>query len=416
MRFSDIQAEVLIAGAGPAGTATSLFLSKKKIHHIILDKASFPRDKICGDALSGKVVHVLNQLDKSYVPQLASGKEFLGSYGVQFVAPNGRVLDIPFTSNPETLKHAPGFISRRTDFDHFLFRKLDPTYTTVLENTEIVDLEYSADGVRVLLDNHGEKLQVESKIVVGAEGDRSIVAKHFAGYKKENKHYCAGLRAYYSGISDLHPQNFIELHFLRDFLPGYLWIFPMPDGMANVGVGMLSDVISKKKINLNAEMDKAIESNPVLKKRFQFSKQVSERKGWGLPLGSKKRKLSGEHFLLVGDAASLIDPFTGEGIGNAMTSGMIAAEVISKAIHEQQFDARFLSMYDEKIYEALWSELKLSHTLQKLTNQAWLFNFVVNKAAKSKTLRESITCMFEDLDMRSRLRSPSFYLKLLLNK
>ena len=118
----------------------------------------------------------------------------------------------------------------------------------------------------------------------------------------------------------------------------------------------------------------------------------------------------------MGDAASLIDPFTGEGIGNAMTSGMIAAEVISKAIHEQQFDARFLSMYDEKIYETLWSELKLSHTLQKLTNKAWLFNFVVNKASKSKTLRESITCMFEDLDMRSRLRNPSFYLKLLLNK
>lgn len=416
MRFSDIQAEVLIAGAGPAGAATSLFLSKHKIHHVILDKASFPRDKICGDALSGKVVYVLNQLNTSFVAELQSKDEYLGSYGVQFVAPNGKALDIPFSNTISALPHAPGFIAKRTDFDNYLFRKLDPVYTTVLENTTILNLEYTPSGVHILLDNHGEILQVESKIIIGAEGDRSVVAKHLAGFKKEDKHYCAGLRTYYQGISGLHHQNFIELHFLKDFLPGYLWVFPMPDGMANVGVGMLSEVISKKKINLRAEMAKAIESNPALRQRFQKAVPIGEPKGWGLPLGSKKRKLSGDHFLLVGDAASLIDPFTGEGIGNAMLSGMIASEIIKNAVHNQKFDARSLASYDESIYNALWSELKLSHTLQKLTNYAWLFNFVVNKAAKSKTLRDTITCMFEDIDMRSRLKDPRFYLKLLFNK
>src|SRR5947207_2015215 len=78
----------------------------------------------------------------------------------------------------------------------------------------------------------------------------------------------------------------------------------------------------------------------------------------------KKRKISGDHFLLTGDAASLIDPFTGEGIGNGMISGMIAAEQIQQAIHADRYDAAFLSSYDKKIYEALWSELKLSRKLQ----------------------------------------------------
>ena len=100
MRFTDIQAEVLIAGAGPAGASTSLFLSKHKIHHIILDKAVFPRDKICGDALSGKVVHVLNKLDPSYIPELESKKEFLGRYGVQFVAPNGNTCLLYTSPSP----------------------------------------------------------------------------------------------------------------------------------------------------------------------------------------------------------------------------------------------------------------------------------------------------------------------------
>ncbi|HNQ00535.1 MAG TPA: geranylgeranyl reductase, partial [Bacteroidia bacterium] len=71
---------------------------------------------------------------------------------------------------------------------------------------------------------------------------------------------------------------------------------------------------------------------------------------------------------------------------------------------------------DSNIYSALWDELKLSHTMQKLTNYSWLFNFVVNKASKSKTLRDTITCMFEDLDMRDKLRSPGFYFNLLLNR
>lgn len=416
MRLTDIQAEVLIAGAGPAGAATSLFLSKQKIHHIILDKAVFPRDKICGDALSGKVVHVLNKLDPSFVSQLSTGKEFLGSYGVRFVAPNNRALEVPFSTNLAALKHPPGFISRRLDFDDFLFQKLNPEYATILENTSILDLEYSTSGVNVLLDNHGEKLQVESKIVVGAEGDRSVVAKRLAGHKKENKHYCAGLRGYYTGVTGMHPENFIELHFLKDFLPGYLWIFPMPGGIANVGVGMLSGSVAKKNINLKTELQKALQSNPELKSRFQNARPISELKGWGLPLGSRKRKLSGDNFLLVGDAASLIDPFTGEGIGNALTSGMVAAEQIKLSLDTNQFDAKSMSAYDSNIYSVLWDELKLSHTMQRLTNYSWLFNFVVNKASKSKTLRDTITCMFEDLDMRDKLRSPGFYFNLLLNR
>jgi len=119
--------------------------------------------------------------------------------------------------------------------------------------------------------------------------------------------------------------------------------------------------------------------------------------------------------MLVGDAASLIDPFTGEGIGNALVTGKIAAEFSQQAIEEKNFSGSFLAKYDEEVYTELWSELKLSHTLQKLVHFPWLFNFLVNKARKNKTIQETITCMFEDLDMRAKLRSPSFYFKLLFN-
>ena len=180
--------------------------------------------------------------------------------------------------------------------------------------------------------------------------------------------------------------NYIELHFLKEFLPGYLWIFPLPNGEANVGVGMRSDVISKKKINLKKEMMNIIKPYPALKERFIDAELVDDIKGFGLPLGSKKRKISGDNYILIGDAASLIDPFTGEGIGNAMICGMKAAETIINDSSKNRFSSNALISYDEKVYNRLWKELLLSYRMQQLVRFPWLFNFIVKKANNNKTV------------------------------
>lgn len=413
MKASDI----VIVGAGPGGCAVSLFLSKAEIPHTIIEKSEFPRDKICGDALSGKTMYVLNQLDTSIAASMQQDTHhFLPSWGVQFIAPNGRSIDIPFAANPKPDMPAPGFISRRMDFDAFLFSKLDTRYAHILTGHELISSERTTDSYRLHIKNKsGEHSWDSVKMLVGADGSRSRVAADLSEIKKENKHYCAGIRAYYSGVSGLHARNFIELHFLDEMLPGYLWIFPLPNGSANVGAGMLSDTVSRKHINLKERFYQALEKNPALKERFKNARMEGTLQGWGLPLGSKIRPISGDGYLLIGDAASLIDPFTGEGIGNAMYSGMMAAAHITQCIHEKRFDAAFNKQYDNAFYDRQWDELKLSHTLQKLSNYPWLFNFVVNKAHSSKTLRETISCMFEDLDLRNQFRNPMFYLKLLFN-
>ncbi len=404
---------VIIVGAGPAGAATSLFLCKEKIPHIILDKAIFPRDKICGDALSGKVADVLKKLNPVYLEELGREKQTtIGSYGVKFASPNGNYVDIPFKENFKELESAPGFISKRIDFDNWLLSKIDKSYATFI-TASLQDVKQTKDGIQLEYSENGILKTIECKLIVGAEGCRSLVAKKLAHIEKEDKHYCAGIRAYYKGVSNLDQNNFIELHFLKELLPGYLWIFPLADGGANVGVGMLSSHVSKQKINLKKVMLDAIQTNSTIKDRFTEAKMIGEIGGCGLPLGSKKRKISGANFLLVGDAASLIDPFTGEGIGNAMFSGMLAAKHIKSAVEKNCFDEKFLSAYTKEVYEKLWSELRTSHTLQKLSKHAWLFNFVINKASKSKRLRDSIMRMFDDLGARKRLSNPFNYLKLL---
>jgi len=411
------QTDIVIIGAGPAGCSTSLFLAKNKIPHTIIDKAFFPRDKVCGDALSGKVVFVMKQLNPEMIYDYNNNSnQFMPSWGVKFVAPNGKSIDIPFKSDVSKETHAPGFISKRLDFDASLFSKLDRNYAQVFDGTELIDIVKTNDKITIRLKNQTETFEINNiKMLVGAEGDRSFVAKKLSDIKKENDHYCAGIRAYYEGVTELHEQNFIELHFLEELLPGYFWIFPLPNGQANVGAGMLSSSVSAKKANLKVDMLRAIANNPKIKHRFANAKLVNNIQGWGLPLGSKKRIISGNNFLLTGDAASLIDPFTGEGIGNAMYSGMLAAAQILNCISENNFSAAFNQTYDNAFYDRQWDELKLSHTMQKLCKYPWLFNFVVNKANKNKALRETISCMFEDLDLRAKLRNPLFYVKLLIN-
>lgn len=360
------------------------------------------------------MVEVFKKLDPSIIEEIAANpNEYTPSWGVKFVAPNYKFLDIPFKSDISKEKHAPGFIAKRKDFDNFLVSKINPTHATFWQDTELKDITPTDGGHVVHLKKEGKEITVFTKLLIGAEGDRSLVGKKLGGIKMEPEHYCAGIRAYYKGVEGMHPQNYIELHFLDELLPGYFWIFPLPNGGANIGAGILSKSASKKKVNLREGMLKIINENPKIAPRFANATLEGKIQGWGLPLGSKKRKLSGDHFLLTGDAGSLIDPFTGEGIGNAMICGRFAADAIKKALETKDFSANALATYDEDVYRYLWSELKLSHTMQKLCKYPWLFNMVVNKASKNKTLQETISCMFEDLDMRAKFQNPLFYFKIL---
>lgn len=407
-----IRTDICIIGAGPGGALTALRLAQFGIPCLLVDKAVFPRDKICGDALSGKVVEVFRKLDPSLMDRFSEHPEQVGSWGVSFVAPNTKSLRVPFKKEFSKEEQAPGFISKRIDFDNFLIEECRKhPEINLIEGLALEKFERVEGGWN--LSDKKRTQVIETRLVIAAGGAHSRFAKEFGGMKVEPKHYCAGIRAYYKGIEGMDDDNFIELHFLKDLLPGYFWIFPLPGGYANVGVGMRSDVVGRDKVNLKKRLLEVIEDYPQLRERFQNAEMVDDMKGFGLPLGSKKRPISGDGFMLIGDAASLIDPFTGEGIGNALYSGYFAAEHARSALASGDVSAQAFKAYDKQVYDRLWDELKLGRRMQQLVKFPWLFNFVVNKARKNKVLSETISCMFEDIDLRDRLRKPSFYFKLL---
>ncbi|MEI3799420.1 MULTISPECIES: NAD(P)/FAD-dependent oxidoreductase [unclassified Chitinophaga] len=411
-----METKVCIIGAGPGGATAALQLAQLGIECIVVDKAVFPRDKVCGDGLSGKVLTLLERIDKGIGQRLQEAMFKADSWGVTFVAPNRIGMDIPYRLGYQEDKSNPrGFVCKRIDFDNFLVDEMKRrSEIRLFEGTSIDKYELKPDGY--YLSSKDGSFKVKADVVIVANGAHSGFTRDVAGIKMEPKHYVAGIRAYYKGITGLHKDNFIELHFLKNMLPGYIWIFPLPNGEANVGVGMLSNSARNKKVNLKQLMLDTIATDPVMKERFKNAELTGSIDGYGLPLGSKKRKLHGERYMLVGDAGFLIDPFTGEGIGNALYSGRIAAQQAAAAIAANDYSDTFFNAYDEHVYRILGPELQVSTKLQKLIKYPWLFNMLMKMGSRNKQLKDLMSCMFHEVDLRKKLGQPMFYVKLLFNR
>ncbi len=403
--------DVIICGAGPGGAAAALCLQESGLRVALLDKHDFPRDKICGDALSGKVTAVLKYIRPELVDHLFHFPKKVGSYGIRFFSPGRHCLDIPFKRNIDALTHAPGFVSRRMEFDDFLLRQaIASDNIHWFPEHPVTAVKISEAGVEV---SSGEVV-FHGKVVIGADGAHSQVAKSLGIRHMDKRFHSAGVRAYVQGVTGFHDKNFIELHYLEDLLPGYFWIFPLPNGAANVGLGMLSADLAKKPRALRKVLEEIMQSHPDIAPRFSHSTLEGPIVGFGLPLGSRKIPISSARAMLVGDAASLIDPFSGEGIGNAMISGRIAAQTILRLWPEQAFDAKSLQSYDDAVYRKLGQELRLSRTMQKMVRFPKLFDFFVRKSNQNSSLKLLITMMFESVDLRKELARPYFYWDLLM--
>jgi geranylgeranyl reductase family protein len=405
--------DVVIVGAGPGGSSSAMFLQKKGYNVLLVDKQKFPRDKICGDAVSGKSVGMLKALGlEKEMEKVLHAK----IYGLIFSSPNGKILEIPFPLKDEKGETKPrGYVSRRIVFDNFLFGHAKKIVDTKEEFqvTEILkDESGKVCGIKGMDLNTKQNFEFKSKFVIGADGVYSIVANKTGAKKVPEDHVCEATRVYYQNVGGMTPN--IEIHFIEDVMPGYFWIFPLEDGKANVGLGMLRSERKKRNINLVEATEKVIATHPIFKERFKNAERLNEIKGWTLPFGSFRRTLHGPGYLLVGDAASLVDPFSGEGIGNAMTSAKFASEAIDHAIKTSDFSNETIAKeYDEKLWNEIGPELKTSLMLQKIGRHKWLLNLVVGKASKSKEVRETISGMLVNEKARKEFISPMFYLKLL---
>lgn len=366
MDMADAVEPVVILGAGPAGIACAWRLAQLGFSPLILEKESFPRDKVCGDALSGKVLSLLRKL---------GGEELLA-----------RLLAEPFVHPVETLEfiserkarvrlHFPprngfpqGAVAPRKAFDAWLAAQL-PSHVRLLTG-------YSVQQVRRHPSDQGLwEVQIKghaplyARFVVGAEGTTSRVAPHVWAYHRLSRPAVyPSVRAYAEGER---PES-LELHFRLPFLPGYFWVFPTATGV-NVGIGLPDWAAQKRRIALR----------PALKKLWPNIDQVE---GHGIPVSLSYRPLTAPGCALIGDAAALADPFTGEGIGNALLSGIRLAEALTQVPPSAWATTDWEPLYTRPLYRELSQELRLTRFLHRVARHSWVVEGVLRIMGSSPHL------------------------------
>ena len=416
--------DCIVVGGGPGGAAAASYLAMEGQKVLLIEKGVWPRDKICGDAVGGKSLGHVKALGVK--AKLESTPHFRVT-GIVFSSPNGSEVTVPLPEEDVDRLEA-GYSLPRQQFDWLLF---DRATELVLENggsviqgamvTEVYDEDGKITGVEIGIGGkRGEKRSYYAPWTIGAGGYQCPVArkivKELANEELVDRmHYSGGYREYWTGVKGCEGDvGNIEIHFVDTVVPGYFWLFPLGGGKVNVGIGMVMGLLDKQKKKLKSMQADVIANHPSFKERFADAELIEgTSKGWQLPFGSPRkgeknqpRRAYAPGALLVGDSASLVDPFSGEGVGNALVSGEMAARHV--------MENRGGAEYQEELWAALGPELTNSFKMQKMSRRKWLLNWFVGKAGRKPVIQEMMTEMIASKEAQENLHSKWFLVKTLL--
>ncbi|WP_339661905.1 NAD(P)/FAD-dependent oxidoreductase [uncultured Polaribacter sp.] len=362
-----IKTDVCIVGSGPAGASTSLMLSKLKIKHYIVDKATFPRDKTCGDGLilhTYKSLRILGLFDA-----FVANPKFIHSNKINLHIKNN--LKLQFKEKED--RNRVISYGKRIDFDYFLVNELSKEYATCEFGSGVKSLEETSEGIIVTLKN-GK--QILAKIVVGADGIQSTVSKKLTGFIPDKKKMSTFISAYFNNVKmPLKNEAEIRLHYNK--MPLFFYVFPLPNNEVNVTLGGNTQKIIDNNINLKDEIEAFIKNHPKVAPKFMDAKQISVWRGWGIPYHFSKQKVCGNRFFLVGDAAGLANSFYKEGVGTGMMSGIICAKKIATCLNENNFSDAFMSSYKKELDKEFGKLLRFSEFALKVARFKAIFAGVV---------------------------------------
>ena len=435
---SGAEFDAIVVGGGPGGSSAAGYLAKSGARVLLIEKDVWPRDKICGDAVGGKSLSHVNELGVK--ADLESTPHFRVT-GIVFSSPKGNTVRVPLPEE-DVQRLEAGYALPRAQFDSLLFNRCQAMVREadglVIQGGEVRSVLFDdgaggedpgegagdarhASGVVVRIGGRsGEERTYYTRELVGAAGyrcpvARSVVESSYNEVMMDRDHYCGGYREYWQNVKGCETNvGDIEIHFVDSVIPGYFWLFPVSENVVNVGIGMVMGLLDKQKKKLKALQADVIANHPMFKERFAEAEMVpGSAKGWQLPFGSPRKKTSRQPrrssmngIRLVGDAASLIDPFSGEGVGNALVTGEMAARHIT--------EKRPFLEYQDEVWKVLGPELINSYRMQKLSRKSWLLNWFVGKAEKKPALQEMMTEMIASKEAQENLHSPWFMVKTLL--
>jgi geranylgeranyl reductase family protein len=325
-----LETDVLVVGAGPGGSAAAYHLARHGIDVTMIDKAAFPREKVCGDGLTPRSVKAIQDMGID-----TDDPRFERVIGLRVHA-RRTTIQLPW---PDLTTFPPfGLVMPREGFDHLLVQRAVKAGARVLERTEaiapvVVDGWVQGATVRATGDRDAEPGTIRARYVIAADGAASRFASGVGVTRDASRPLGIAARRYYR--VDYHPGPWIESWLdLWDgdlLLPGYGWLFPVAGGRINLGAGLLNTFSNFSEISAQHLFDAFARMLPP---EWAIGEDTAEGRvlSGPLPMGLNRSPRAVPGLLLIGDAVGAVNPFNGEGIAYAIETGEIAAGLVHEAL------------------------------------------------------------------------------------
>jgi len=387
-----LDADVVVVGAGPAGTAAAIELRRAGRTVVVLDKAVFPRDKCCGDGLTTLALRELEHLGL----EPGTVTDWFDVAGAAIRSPSGRDVYVPLPADGRFAAVAP-----RLQLDDALAQ---------LARKEGADVR-DGHGFRGFGEQHldhvvvdADGLRIRTRYVVAADGMWSPVRKAVGANPDGYRGEWHGFRQYARNVTGTASTQ-LHVWFEPDLLPGYAWSFPLPDGRANIGFGVLRGE-GRRVQDMKQQWVDLLQRPHVVEALGPGFELEDRHTAWPIPARVDSAVLATGRTLFVGDAAMATDVMTGEGIGQALLTGRLAAESIIAAGALQPDDTA--AIYRAEVHHHLVADHRMSAALGSVLATSWGARGAIRVVAASGEWgrRNFARWMFED-EPRAVVLTPS---------
>jgi menaquinone-9 beta-reductase len=383
--------DVLVIGGGPAGASAAYWLARFGHEVTIVERKTFPREKTCGDGLTPRAVHQLNEMGLG--DQLAQFHRYNGLRATGM----GRQLELQWPSHPVYPQY--GYVVRRRELDTMVARNAVAAGATLLEGHEALQPIVDRGFVRgaVVQPPTGEPIEIRARYVVVADGANSRFGRSLGTFRTREWPYGTAIRTYWE--SPRHAEPWIESALdVKDRngnpMPGYGWIFPVGDGTVNIGVGLLSTFREFKSVNTTHLLD-AYAHQVADRWEIQADKPECKATSGRIPMGGSVGPKAGPSYLVIGDAAGSVNPFNGEGIDYAYETARMAAQVLHEALDAG--DPTALQRYPSLLDDEYGEYFKVARLFARVIGRPALMRELTRAGMHSRTLMEWVLRIMANL-------------------